>query len=68
LTLTTEDDDTPRYLYALGATYARAGEREKAIQYLRRALDKARALGQTPLATSLERDLRSLTSGGGQKP
>jgi tetratricopeptide (TPR) repeat protein len=64
LTLTTEDEDTPRYLYALGATYARAGEKEKAIQHLRMAWQKAKALKQLPLVSSLERDLRSL----GQMP
>jgi tetratricopeptide (TPR) repeat protein len=68
LTLTPEDEDTPRYLYALGATYARAGERQKALEHLRAALDKAKARGQTQLVTSLERDLRSLENSGGQKP
>ncbi len=55
-----KDEDTTRFMYALGATYARAGEKEKALQYLRAALQKAKALGQTQLASSLERDLRSL--------
>ena len=59
-TITPEDADTPRFMYALGATYARAGEKQKAIQYLRIALQKAKAMGQTQLASSLERDLRSL--------
>jgi tetratricopeptide (TPR) repeat protein len=59
-TLTPEDEDTPRFMYALGATYARAGEKQKALEYLRAALQKAKAFGQTQLASSLERDLRSL--------
>ena len=67
-TITPEDADTPRFMYALGATYARAGEKQKAIQYLRAALQKAKAMGQTQLATSIERDLRSLEEAGGQKP
>ncbi len=63
LTLTPEDSDTPRFMYALGATYARAGEKQKAIEYLGGALEKAKALGQTQLVSGLERDLRVL-----QKP
>jgi protein O-mannosyl-transferase len=66
-TLTPEDGDTPRFMYALGATYALAGEKQKGIQYLREALKRAQALGQTQLVTSLERDLRTL-EGGRQKP
>ncbi len=59
-TLTVEDDQTPRFTYALGATYVRAGEKQKGIQYLNEALKRARALGQTQLAASVERDLRQL--------
>lgn len=66
-TLTAEDADTPRFMYALGATYALAGDRQKAIQYLREALKRAQALGQTQLVTGLERDLRTLENRG-QKP
>jgi Tfp pilus assembly protein PilF len=62
-----EDGDTPRFMYALGATYVRAGEKQKGIQYLREALKRAQALGQTQLASSLERDLRALENRG-QKP
>ncbi len=59
-TLSVEDEQTPRFSYALGATYARAGEKQKGIQYLRDALKSATALGQTQLAASVERDLRQL--------
>jgi tetratricopeptide (TPR) repeat protein len=59
-TLTVEDEQTPRFTYALGATYVRAGEKQKGIQYLREALKLATALGQTQLAASIERDLRLL--------
>lgn len=59
-TLMPEDEQTPMFTYALGATYARAGEREKAIQFLRQALKGATGQGQTQLATSIERDLRNL--------
>lgn len=59
-TLTEEDEQTPRFTFALGATYIRAGEKQKGIQYLREALRRATALGQTKLAASVERDLRQL--------
>ncbi|MBL8186357.1 MAG: tetratricopeptide repeat protein [Acidobacteria bacterium] len=54
------NEDTPRNLYALGATYIRAGDKSKGIQTLREALKRATALNQTQLASSLERDLKSL--------
>ncbi len=59
-TLTPEDEETPRYLYALGATYIRAGEREKGVIQLREALKLALKFGQSQLAASLERDLKTL--------
>jgi Tfp pilus assembly protein PilF len=59
-TLLPEDEETPRNYYALGATYIRAGNKAKGIHYLREALQRARALRQTPLVESLERDLKSL--------
>jgi tetratricopeptide (TPR) repeat protein len=59
-TLSAEDEQTPRFTYALGATYVRAGEKQKGIQYLNEAMKRATALGQTQLATSIERDLRQL--------
>jgi tetratricopeptide (TPR) repeat protein len=60
----TEDEDTPRYLYALGSAYVRAGERDTGVRYAREARDKAAALGQTDLVASIEKDLRQL----GQAP
>jgi tetratricopeptide (TPR) repeat protein len=59
-TLTPEDEETPRFTYALGATYIRAGDRQKGIHYLREALKRASALNQTQLASSIERDLKAL--------
>ena len=59
-TLTPEDEETPRYLYALGATCIRAGQRAKGMQYLRDALKKAQAYKQTQIVASLERDLKLL--------
>ena len=65
-TINPEDDDTPAYLYALGAAYARAGEREPALKYFHRAREQASARGQTRLLTSIDRDLRILESQGSQ--
>ncbi len=59
-TLTQEDEDTPRYMYALGAAYARAGNRESALKYLRDARQRAVALGQSDLLRSIEKDLKVL--------
>jgi tetratricopeptide (TPR) repeat protein len=56
-----DDENTPRYAYTLGATYARLGQTEEAIRILRFALEKARARRQTPLAESVERDLDRLS-------
>jgi tetratricopeptide (TPR) repeat protein len=58
--LTPENETTSRNLYALGATYLRAGDKTKAIQNLREALKLAKARNQIELANSLERDLKSL--------
>ncbi len=44
-----EDDQTPGFTYALAATYARAGQRAKALEYARAAQAKATARGQLDL-------------------
>ncbi|HYK91432.1 MAG TPA: tetratricopeptide repeat protein [Acidobacteriota bacterium] len=59
-TLTPEDQETPRCLYALGAAYARAGNREDALRYMREARDKATTYGQSELLEPIEKDLRAL--------
>ena len=58
-----EDADTPSYCYALGAAYARLGEREQALGYMRAAREKAAVLGQRSLLESIDRDLRTLGAG-----
>jgi tetratricopeptide (TPR) repeat protein len=60
-TLTPEDDETPRCTYALGAAYARIGNRELALKYMQEAQQKAIERGQTDLVNSIEKDLRRLT-------
>ncbi len=60
--LTPDDDRTPAYLYTLGATYARAGDRAHALEYLKRARDAASNYRQSELLVSIDRDLRALQS------
>jgi tetratricopeptide (TPR) repeat protein len=59
-TLKPEDEETPRFMYALGATYIRSGDRLTGIQYLHEALKRATARNQSQLVISLERDLKTL--------
>jgi tetratricopeptide (TPR) repeat protein len=67
-TLAPEDESTPTYLYALGATYARAGDRASALLYIRKAREKAAARGQTRLLASIDQDLRTLEQGDTPRP
>jgi len=62
-TLLPEDGETPRCMYALGAAWARAGNREEALRYMREARWRATTLGQTDLLRSIDRDLRMLEGG-----
>jgi uncharacterized protein HemY len=55
--LVPEDDKTPAYLYALGATYGRAGDRVQAIQYLEQAKQLATSRGQSALVAEIDQDL-----------
>ena len=59
-TLFPADEKTPSYLYALGATYGRAGDRQKALRYLHEAQQQASARGQSKLLAVIEEDLRTL--------
>jgi tetratricopeptide (TPR) repeat protein len=60
LALDPEGENTPTYLYALSATYARAGKREEALKYSHRAREQAASRGQEDLLRSIDRDLRAL--------
>jgi len=64
-TLAPEDEKTPLCTYALGAAYARVGNRDEALKYMRQAREKAAARGQTELLASIDRDLRRLTAAAG---
>lgn len=50
----------PSYLYALGAAYARSGDRGNGLRYLRQAREKAAARAQRKLVESIEEDLQTL--------
>ena len=58
--LTPVDEETPAYLYALGATYGRSGDRAQAVKYLEKARDEALAYRQDQLMADIEKDLGSL--------
>ena len=53
-------ENTPAYLYALAATHARAGHRQRAVELLRDAKKEAAARRQEELALSIDRDLATL--------
>jgi tetratricopeptide (TPR) repeat protein len=57
-----ETEQTPVYIYSIGATYARAGDRQHALQYFQKAHDAAAAQGQSQLLTTIDRDLKMLES------
>jgi tetratricopeptide (TPR) repeat protein len=60
-TLSTEDAEIkPSYLYAVGAAYARAGDRPNALRYLHLAKQQAAARQQAKLLESIDRDLRTI--------
>lgn len=55
-----DDQATPTYLYALGATQARAGQRDAARASLQAAFQQANRWGQVQLATAIGQDLARL--------
>jgi len=61
-TLTPVDENTPSYVYALGAAYGRAGDRAQALHYLEQARELAVEHGQTALASEIEKDLERVKS------
>jgi tetratricopeptide (TPR) repeat protein len=62
MALTPEDEETTVYLYALAATYVRAGDRAHAQTYFQKARDAAVAHGQSQLLISIDRDLKKLAA------
>jgi tetratricopeptide (TPR) repeat protein len=65
-TLLPDDAEAPRCTYALGAAWARLGNRDEALKYMREARWKATTLGQAELLASIEKDLRALEAGTGR--
>ncbi len=59
-TLTPEDEETPRFLYALSAAYVRAGKLEEAHACAESAKQQATRWGQQGLAEAIEKDLQRL--------
>jgi len=57
---TTDRENKPSYLYAVGAAYVRAGDRENGLRYLNLARQEAAALEQSKLVESIDDDLRTL--------
>ena len=59
-TLKIDDEMTPLFLFTLSDAYARAGKLQKAIQFARKARQQAISLGQTRLATDIEKFVQLL--------
>jgi tetratricopeptide (TPR) repeat protein len=55
--------ETPLYTYALGAAYARSGDRPHALEYLQKAHDLAEQYGQTELQNRVDQDLEAIRRG-----
>jgi len=61
---TSDEESKPAFLYALGAAYARSGDTQNGLHYLRLAREKAAARGQAKLVESIDADLRILETEG----
>lgn len=55
-----KSESTPAYLYALAATHARAGNRNRALELLRDARQQAEGQGQMQIVASIDHDLALL--------
>jgi tetratricopeptide (TPR) repeat protein len=64
---TNDKESKPSYLYAVGAAYVRAGDRENGLRYLNLARQEAVALQQPKLVDSIDDDLRTLGSQPAQR-
>ena len=59
--LTVEDERTPWLMYTLGNAYARTGDREKALHYLKEARRRALSYHQRDLVTDVDRILLQMS-------
>jgi predicted Zn-dependent protease len=55
-----EDEETPRYLFALSVAHVRAGHREEGIKWAGEARRLALQFQQTELASAIDRSLATL--------
>ena len=62
-TITPEDAETPRFLYALGVAYTECGDHANAARCFRDAGRKAATLGQDRLAAESAAALRKVAEG-----
>ena len=65
--LTLENENDYLFLYSLADTYARSGNHEKAVEYARKAKQRAVFLGQTTAVPEIEKLLRELEETGRTK-
>jgi tetratricopeptide (TPR) repeat protein len=64
-TLSTQDEEAkPTYLYAIGAAYARAGDRDNGMRYLLLAREQAVSRRQSSLLSNIDRDVDTLEKQG----
>lgn len=61
---TTDEEAKPTYLYAVGAAYARSGDPQNGLRYLRMAREQASARHDSKLVESIDRDLQLLETSG----
>lgn len=66
-TLSPQDEQTPTFLYALGAAYAMSGDRSNALTSLLEARKTARSFGQSQLLERITHDLALLQRGEGTR-
>ncbi len=62
-TLEPEDERTPRFMYALAAAYARAGDAQKALPLAEEAMKRAGEFGQRELEEQIQADVAKLRRG-----
>ena len=55
------DQNTPSFLYALGAAYGRVGDKVQALDYLHQARTLAQSFGQKQLKAEIDNDLAKLS-------
>jgi tetratricopeptide (TPR) repeat protein len=62
-TIAVEDERTPVCMYALATVYDRTGNRERAVYFMRQALDRAASLDLRDLVATIRGNLNRLSAG-----